>query len=384
METAASLRNISKRYSAPGGVWRGLAGALTGAAGSGGTLALSGVSLEIARGEAVGLIGPNGSGKTTLLRLLAGLSEPTDGGLELPAGIASLIELGSGFSPHLNGRDNVIRECALTGLPSAWVRANLETILTFAGLEPGTLARPLATWSAGERLRLGFALAIHRPSDLIVIDEVLAVGDEQFQQKCLEKFRDLRKEGRHGIVIAGHSLGQIRAVCDRAVWLERGRVRAEGPAWQVVEDYRREYSRAEMPAAAPEVSGGEFTIGNVTITPDRIPSGGTVEIAVDYRTRRTVERPNLGVAIHRDDGILCYGTSSVKLGIPKDSVTGPGTAKIRFPILRLLPGRYLVTLALFDADDVVKYDYHDRRYGFTVEGVTKEDGVSRLDIEIGW
>ncbi len=403
-DTLVSCRGLQKTYPAGPGFWPSAKALVTGIWPEGGVPALRGLDLEIRRGETVGLIGANGSGKTTLLRLLAGLLAPSPsdkgGGLTLPESRSSLIELGAGFAPNLNARENVRRECALTGLTTAWADAHLDEILTFAALDGSTTRRPLSTWSTGERIRLGFALAITRPSDLLVIDEVLAVGDERFQQRCLEKFREIKTTRSKAVVLASHSLGQVRVVCDRALWLEHGRIRAEGPAWQITEDYRRAQTDlpaqepstvpAATPAATPLAGPGEAprltdcTLESVTITPDRVATGEPISVKVRYRARKPIERPNLGVAIHRSDGVLCYGTSSAKAGVTTSAISGDGTATVRLPAPQLLPGRYLMTVALFDEDDLVKYDYHDRRYGFEVTGTTKEDGVSRLKIDFEW
>lgn len=390
MEPATvSIRSLSKYYPAVSGFGHNMQALMTGRwPVTGGVPALDDVSLDIAAGEAVGLIGRNGSGKTTLLRLIAGVSAPTGGEIRLPGQISSLIELGAGFSPQLDAVRNIRRECALTGLPVRWADAHMDRILGFAELPSEVARRPLGTWSTGERMRLGFALAVTRPASLLVIDELLAVGDERFHQRCLETFRDLRRAGCT-VVLASHALGQVRAVCDRVVWLEGGRVRSLGPAWQVTEDYRREMSRLPEPPADQQESATDarrdFVIERVVIEPGLVPLGSAISIRVQYRAARTVARPNLGVAIHRDDGVLCYGTSSVKLGIERDEMPpGTGVAEAVIPGCPLLPGRYFVTVALFDADDVVKYDYHDRRYSFTVTGTTRDDGVSRIEMRMDW
>ncbi len=377
-------RDLQKTYPSPAGFPAGIKTLISGHPDLEGTPALRGIDLDLAAGETVGLIGPNGSGKTTLLRILAGITRPTSGTCELPGQIASLIELGAGFAPGLNAFANIRREAALTGLSVKWADQNMGRILEFAGLPDETLRRPLGTFSAGERIRLGFALAITRPADLLVIDEVLAVGDERFQQKCLEAFREIRKTGRQAVVLASHALGQVRAVCDRAVWLDSGTVRAIGPAWQVTEDYRRSQTEQHPPSGAQVTERGDFFIESVDVCPPVPSYGSPFEIRVTYRALKSIEHPNLGIAIHRTDGVLCYGTSSVKAGVRKPSVNGPGLATVRLRNPSLLPGNYQITAGLFDADDVVKYDYHDRRYPFRIAGETREDGVCRIPFEFEW
>jgi len=199
--------------------------------------ALDGVSLEAARGEALGVIGPNGSGKTTLLRLLAGVLTPTSGTIEIDGRVTTLIELGAGFNPELSGEENIYLGGALYGFRREEMRAKFDRIVAFAELER-FIEVPVKNYSSGMSARLGFSLATDVDPDVLVVDEVLAVGDESFQAKCFERMRRFREEGKT-IVLVSHDLGTVESFCDNAVRLERGTIADRGPAREVVERYRR-------------------------------------------------------------------------------------------------------------------------------------------------
>lgn len=198
--------------------------------------ALDGVSFSAGAGESLGIIGPNGSGKTTMLRLLAGVLTPTSGTVEIDGRVTALIELGAGFNPDLSGEENVYLGGALYGFRREQMRAKFEAIVQFAELERFIHA-PLKTYSSGMRARLGFALATDVDPDVLVVDEVLAVGDASFQEKCLHRIRRFREQGRT-IVVVSHDLGTVESTCDRVLRVERGHVVDEGPAAEVIRRYR--------------------------------------------------------------------------------------------------------------------------------------------------
>jgi ABC-type polysaccharide/polyol phosphate transport system ATPase subunit len=198
--------------------------------------ALRNVDLQIEAGETVGIIGANGAGKSTLLSIAVGVSAPTEGVLIRRGRVAALLELGSGFHPDLTGRENIHLNAALLGYTRAMVQERLESIIEFAGI-PDFIDEPLRTYSSGMLTRLGFSVAIHLEPDMLVLDEVLAVGDQEFQKKCMDKILDFRRQGRT-LLFVSHSPGAVESLCQRAVWLEMGRVRRDGPAREVVAEYR--------------------------------------------------------------------------------------------------------------------------------------------------
>ncbi len=198
--------------------------------------ALRHVSLKIEAGEAVAIIGPNGAGKSTLLSIAVGVTSPTEGGARLHGRVAALLELGSGFHPDLTGRENIHLNAALLGYSRQQVHASLESIIDFAGV-PDFIDEPLRTYSTGMLARLGFSVAVHLEPDILVLDEVLAVGDEEFQRKCIDRIFEFRRQGKT-LLFVSHSAEFVRSLCRRAVWLELGRVKMDGEASDVLAQYR--------------------------------------------------------------------------------------------------------------------------------------------------
>ena len=198
--------------------------------------ALRHVNLRIEAGETVGIIGANGAGKSTLLSLAVGVSTPTEGTVAQKGRVAALLELGSGFHPDLTGREIIHLNAALLGYTRALVQARMETIVEFAGI-PDFIDEPLRTYSTGMMARLGFSVAIHLDPDILVLDEVLSVGDQEFQKKCMDRITEFRRQGKT-LLFVSHSPGAVETLCQRAVWLEMGRVRRDGPAGEVVAEYR--------------------------------------------------------------------------------------------------------------------------------------------------
>ncbi len=198
--------------------------------------ALRNVSLRIEAGESVGIIGPNGAGKSTLLSIAVGVTAPTEGSVRQQGRVAALLELGSGFHPDLTGRENIHLNAALLGYTRVQVQASVDSIIDFAGI-PDFIDEPLRTYSTGMMARLGFSVAIHLDPDILVLDEVLAVGDQEFQKKCVDKIVDFRRRGKT-LLFVSHSASAVESLCQRAVWLDLGRVRRDGPAADVLAEYR--------------------------------------------------------------------------------------------------------------------------------------------------
>jgi ABC-type polysaccharide/polyol phosphate transport system ATPase subunit len=211
--------------------------------------ALRDVNLQVRAGESVGIIGDNGAGKSTLLNIAVGVSAPTEGTAVQRGRVAALLELGSGFHPDLTGRENIHLNAALLGYTRVQVQERLELIIEFAGV-PDFIDEPLRTYSTGMMARLGFSVAVHLDPDILVLDEVLAVGDQEFQRKCMDKIGEFRRRGKT-LLFVSHSASAVEALCQRAVWLEMGRVRRDGPAAEVLTEYQ---SRLALPQAAHEFS----------------------------------------------------------------------------------------------------------------------------------
>jgi ABC-2 type transport system ATP-binding protein/lipopolysaccharide transport system ATP-binding protein len=348
--------------------------------------ALRDVSFEVKRGEAFGVIGSNGSGKSTLLKLIAGTSKPTSGRLDVHGRVSALLELGAGFHPDFTGRENAYLNGSLLGLSRKQMDAAMPAVEAFADLGRFFDAA-VKTYSSGMYARLGFAVAVHLDPDVLLVDEVLAVGDEYFQHKCFAKIAELRREGRT-ILLVSHDLGSVQRLCERAVWLDQGSVSASGPVRDVIAAYQRTVGEREQRerAARGEV-GGRWGSKEVEIVRARVlaadgtergvlDSGEPASIEIAYRNAAGVGDAVFGIYVYRDDGVGVYGTNTLMDGASVPS-RPEGVATVRFDALDLLPGAYDVDVGIIDPQDRY-YDYLQKGLSFRVIGGTREVGLARL------
>ena len=352
--------------------------------------ALRAVDLDVAPGEAVGIVGENGSGKSTLLKLLAGIIPAHEGTVEVGGRVASMLELGAGFHPDFTGRENVYMNAAIQGLSRRQVDERMEAIVAFSELE-AFIDNPVRTYSSGMYTRLGFAVASHVDSDVLLLDEVLAVGDEAFQRKCLGRVFEHRRAGGT-VVFVSHDAEAVERVCDRAVLLEHGELAAEGRPGDVLATYRRALVREKSPAdaePAPSEASDEWGTRTVAITAvrtvgpdgaaDRFASGGPLLVEIDFQARERVATPIFGVEIRAVDGTLCYGTNTRRDTYPVESVEGRGTATFAIERLPLHEGRFLLTVAVTSADESEVYHWIDRRFELSVFARSGGVGLVRFD-----
>jgi ABC-type polysaccharide/polyol phosphate transport system ATPase subunit len=371
--------------------------------------ALDGVSFEVPRGTAFGVIGENGSGKSTLLKLLAGITKPTRGSLEVRGRISALIELGAGFHPEISGRENVVINGIMLGLTRRQVDERFDEIVDFAELRE-FIDAPVKTYSSGMYMRLGFAVAIHVEPEVLLIDEVLAVGDEAFTRKCLDKIGEFRRRGKT-IVLVTHSLGLVERMCDEALWLRHGRVADQGDPKRVVDAYltyvaggeeallQAEHGRSaaggEGPAPqAPAASGPEHgyregrwggrevEIESVRLLDSRgrerhvFVSGEAVALSLRVRAQAPVEDFVFGLGIFTADGVSVYGTNTHIEDFSPRRLEGEAEVRLLLEDLRLVEGTYLLDVAAHRRDGT-PYDYHRGRYSFRVKSHLKDVGVYR-------
>jgi ABC-type polysaccharide/polyol phosphate transport system ATPase subunit len=317
-------------------------------------------------------VGENGSGKSTLLDVLLGLTPPTSGSVRVAGETAALLELGAGFFHELSGRENAMQLALLSGASSAEARALAERAAEFAEIGE-FFERPVRTYSAGMLMRVGFAIASNLKAPVVIIDEVLAVGDGYFQRKCIDRLAEMRRD-RTTLVIAAHDLHALRGLCDRALWLQGGRVAESGPVDVVLasyEDHLRKRSAAH--AEAPGTGGtGEVVIRQVRLTDAQgVPriefrNGETLRVEVEFETREPLDSPVMGVALFRDDGVYCYGPNTLFDGEFAGSYDGRYVLAATFENLPLLGGRYEASVAFYDKQHVYAYAWHHRLYPFTV------------------
>ncbi|HXT19949.1 MAG TPA: ABC transporter ATP-binding protein [Thermoanaerobaculia bacterium] len=386
-------------------------------------VALADVSFEVAKGEAFGLIGSNGSGKSTLLKLVAGMLRPDAGTVNVDGRVAALIELGAGFHPEISGRENVYINGAVLGLSRREVDARLDSIVEFSGLAD-FIDEPVKTYSSGMYVRLGFAVAIHTSPDVLLVDEVLAVGDEAFAHRCLRKIEELLAAGRT-LLLVSHSLSLLEGICDRVLWLDHGRARMVGEPRRVADAYRqavaeeegrrhreekeRREEEAEGAAAGTDAairggrSGDEgLAEGGVErddggaprrwgsrqaeISGVRLLAGGeeryhlhsgepvTLELAVE--AREPLDDFVFGVALATPRGVEVWGTNTDLEGFRPERLDGRATVRVELPALLLAAGEYTVDVAVH-ARDGAPYDYRKGVVSFTVTAPSAAIGVYR-------
>jgi homopolymeric O-antigen transport system ATP-binding protein len=331
-----------------------------------GIVALDDVSFTVAPGETLGVVGANGSGKSTLLKLLAGIVRPTRGTVSVEGRLAALLELGAGFHPEISGRGNIEITGLLLGLTKREIAARFDAIVAFAGVGE-FLDAPLRTYSSGMAVRLGFAIAAHSDPDVLLVDEVLAVGDEAFAHRALEKFSEFERAGKT-LVFVSHDLNLVAERCRRALWLVHGRVAADGPSSEVIARYRERVAAEEGERRAGEEGPGR-RVGSGVATIDRVrlldaagravgvvASGtpATVELAV--RAERPLTDFVFGVEIATIAGDTVFGTNTALEGMRPDRLAGEARVALEIPALDLAPGLYALGAAVH-ARDGAPYDY---------------------------
>ena len=344
-------------------------------------VALKDVSFQIEPGGAVGLVGRNGSGKTTLLRLISGSVKPSSGHVDVGGRVGSLLELGAGFHPDLTGRENVFLNGSIYGLKRAYLREQLDEIVAFAGLEQA-IDRPVRTYSSGMYMRLGFAIASHINADVLLLDEVFAVGDEQFQRKCFGKIFEFKQRGGT-IVFVSHDASAVERLCDRAILLRDGEAAFDGPTHDAIVRYRQllagDRDPAERGAGLKEWGSGEVGIEEVELLgPEGEPRTQFLAgEAMTLRLRMAGEKPptplRISFEVRDSTGLLVAGS-----GHTLESV---GSVRFDVERLPLADGRFRVRLGLTDESGEQVYHWLDDALDFIVYPAGDERGVVRLEGE---
>jgi ABC-type polysaccharide/polyol phosphate transport system ATPase subunit len=375
--------------------------------------ALDDVSLEIPEGSMYALVGHNGSGKSTLLRCIAGIYRPTTGSVKVQGRISTLLELGAGFHPDLTGRENVYMNATILGMSKKQIDGVFDDIVEFAGIGD-FIDSPVKIYSSGMYVRLGFSVAIHVDPEILIIDEVIAVGDEEFQRKCFDHLADLRRRGVT-IVVVTHGMGTVETMCDGAAWLDHGVLQQEGPAADIASAYLRrvnEHERAErqaeavaaaeaaielgtVPEAAPEAVGEEWFGEDIEILDvwfadgagDAVSTGTTGEsltVNISYRAHRSVEDPVFGYMIHTENDTPVAGSNTRLSGIETGKIEGDGVVAIKMEQLQLLPGNYEFTIGINDKFVQHTYDRHYRSHPLAVRRGTLPIGVGFVELDATW
>jgi ABC-type polysaccharide/polyol phosphate transport system ATPase subunit len=350
--------------------------------------ALTNVSFDVGAGETVGVVGANGSGKSTLLKLLAGVLRPTSGTVSVRGRLAALLELGAGFHPEISGRENVLINGLLLGLTRREIARRFDEIVSFAELEE-FIDAPVKTYSSGMAVRLGFAIAAHSDPDVLLVDEVLAVGDEAFARRSLEKFSEFERAGKT-LLFVSHDLGLVAERCRRALWIDQGRVAADGPSGETVALYRDNVSEREAerrgeaerpePAAPGRIGSGAASVAAVRLIDSegrptvRMRSGEPARLAMDVRTPSPLHDFVFGFAVSTVSGAVVFGSNTTIDGLAPEELSGESTVVLEIDSLDLAPGVYSVDAAVH-ARDGSPYDYRRDLLRFEVAGDRAIAGV---------
>lgn len=399
MSDAIRAERVSKLYrrAAPGDALRTLKSALLegtlvrGLKREAAIAALDDVSFRVAKGEAFGVIGGNGSGKSTLLKTVAGILKPTSGELVVDGRVAALIELGAGFHPEISGRENIFINGAVLGLSRREVEARFDRIVEFSGLAD-FIEEPVKNYSSGMYVRLGFAVAIHTDPDVLLVDEVLAVGDEAFAHRCLARIEEFLGAGKT-LLLVSHSLDLVETHCDRAMWLDRGSVRLIGDPRRVIDTYRQAVAEAEGEVhrveAERELTPEEEAVrrwgsGEAEILEVRLLVGGeerfhvhageAVTFEILARSSRPLDDFVFGIGVNTPRGVECWGTNTDLGGLDPGKFSGEARVRLCCPELRLGPGEYLVDAAVHTREGM-PFDYRKGVLRFTVTASDRGVGI---------
>ena len=341
--------------------------------------ALDDVTFAVAPGEVLGIVGPNGAGKSTSLRLAAGIYRADAGTVRVEGRVAALIELSAGFHPDLSGRENVFLAGALVGLRKKEIESVFDRIVEFAGIGD-FLDSPVHMYSSGMAMRLGFAVAAHVPAEVMLVDEVLAVGDIEFQVKCIQRMSERRQEGV-SVLFVSHHLATVEQFCDRVLFVNHGKILAEGPPRDVIGAYRSFVARQAHEShvrgtLAPQVRRGTgvFFLDDIRIEgehrddPGAVRHRGRLRIAASWKALQPVPRPVIGVAIHTLEGALCAELTTGRATETPEVFQGEGTVELVCEDVPLLPGEYEVSVFARDQAGFATLDQHQRLYSFRVVG----------------
>jgi lipopolysaccharide transport system ATP-binding protein len=345
------------------------------------------VSIDIPKGSVYGLIGHNGSGKSTLLKMIGGIYRPTTGNIVTDGRVAALIELGAGFHPDMSGRENIQLNGSLLGMSRKEIGAVTDEIIDFSGLSE-FINEPVKHYSSGMYVRLGFAVAVHMKPDVLLVDEVLAVGDEEFQRKCFDHLYALRKAGKT-IIVVSHGLGQLEGLCDEVAWLEHGQLQQAGNTTDTIAAYLHRVNRDEA-ARNPNITATrpeDDRAGNglVRVTKAEIVSeagdpinhaetGATFNLRVGFDVTESILGPNLRIALQHDTGPLVSMISNHAVGYDFGTIEGEQIVDVAIEGNPLLPGRYRVHIDVFDYTGSTLLDTWNDAMEFPVRSQSGEIG----------
>jgi len=345
--------------------------------------ALRDIDLDVEKGETLGIIGANGSGKSTLLKCMTKIIYPTSGKIVTKGSIAALLELGAGFQPDLTGRENVYLNASILGFSRKEVDGKFDEIVAFAELER-FIDNYVRNYSSGMYIRLGFAVAISVDPEILIVDEVLAVGDEAFQRKCLDKIDEFRDSGKT-IIFVTHNVDVTKEICDRVIMLEGGKIIKDGSPRDVVNYY---HQAMETEEEASERGNRKIEITSVRLLNDKgeeskdFDTGSSISILVHYRCGEPIEDPVFGFSLDDYRGFTAFGTNTALKGVEMGAIEGEGMVEFDLKSLPMLDGRYLVSVAVHSRDGEVVYHWLDKYLPFEMHSDISDAGLLYVPCEV--
>jgi len=368
---------------------------------------LNDISFEVQKGEAIGIIGQNGCGKSTMLKLMTKIMYPDKGSIEIEGRISSLIELGAGFHPDMSGRENIYTNASIFGLTHKEIEERVEKIIDFSEIRD-FIDNPVRTYSSGMYTRLAFSVAIHVDADVLLVDEILAVGDASFQAKCFNKMREIKARGIT-IVIVSHGLGEIEMLCERSIWIDNGLIQKQGSPFDVHPVYLNfmgqkthiaeqqkidntfnknniNEKETQLTASNKQYEKKDVEISSIELIDetdkenDIFETGGFMRIKINYKINKPVLKPIFKTSIFRNDGLQCYSTDTFldKVDIPELTINGNICLNIKNN--SLISGIYTIDAAIH-AKDGFAFDSKRKVQTFKMYSALKDSGVSRLEHE---
>lgn len=353
--------------------------------------ALNDVSFEIPQGSTFALVGDNGSGKSTLLKCMAKILVPNTGSITTHGRMAAMLEVGSGFHPELSGRENIYLNGSILGMTHQELDSRFDEIVAFSGVEE-FIDQPVKNYSSGMYVRLGFSVAIHTEPDILLVDEILAVGDASFQDKCSKKFADLRNDGKT-VVVVSHSVPQLRAMADQAAWLENGRLVEVGPARTVIERYGDSTKTGVRIDSDGKVrwGSGEATVERVEVLDAEgqpadylVATGDRITLRLHYSAKNRIEKPVFGFSMESIDGTYLWGNNTRDLEYHVDHIEGTGAIDLTIPRLNLQPGQFIFHGSIVNTTTEHVYDYVREVAGIGVKRGTPFESGGYVILDGRW
>ncbi len=345
--------------------------------------ALRDINFQIRRGQTVGIVGPNGSGKSSLLGLIARTMVPTEGSVRTAGRIAALLELGAGFHPDLSGRENIFLNAAILGIPREDVRRRFDHIVDFAELRE-FIDMPVKHYSSGMYVRLAFSVAVELNPEILLIDEVLAVGDAAFQMKCLDRIRQFQRQGKT-ILFVSHALETVEEFCGEVLLIHAGRLIMRGDPSQVIFAYLKQYMVRLGALNVEEHGTREVELRSVRLLDESgaetatFFTGRALTVEIGYHARRRIEKPVFGFNLKTGNGFYVFGSNTQIAGAPIPAIEGSGRVRLRIAPLTLKQGKFFLSLSAHSWDHAVQYHRQEDRHPFLVKDAGDDKGVFQLN-----